>query len=131
MAIPVPLGFRLAGVHCGIKQSTDTEDLTLSVSFYPDARVVDYTRDAIPELDLAYAITIHKSQGSEFEAVIIPVLTQHSLRGPLVTLYCLRHMRGNVVLEATHRNESVRLLDLAQALLHKRVTLTGRFVAVQ
>jgi exodeoxyribonuclease V alpha subunit len=29
------------------------------------------------ELDLAYAITIHKSQGSEFEAVIIPVLTQH------------------------------------------------------
>jgi len=38
---------------------------------------VEYTRDAIPELDLAYAITIHKSQGSEFEAVIIPVLTQH------------------------------------------------------
>ncbi len=29
------------------------------------------------ELDLAYAMTIHKSQGSEFEAVIIPVLTQH------------------------------------------------------
>jgi len=29
------------------------------------------------ELDLAYAITIHKSQGSEFEAIIIPVLTQH------------------------------------------------------
>ena len=27
------------------------------------------------ELDLAYAITIHKSQGSEFKAVIIPVLT--------------------------------------------------------
>jgi exodeoxyribonuclease V alpha subunit len=38
---------------------------------------VEYTRDAIPELDLAYAITIHKSQESEFEAVIIPVLTQH------------------------------------------------------
>ena len=38
---------------------------------------MEYTRDAIPELDLAYAITIHKSQGSEFEAVIIPVLTQH------------------------------------------------------
>ncbi|MFO7708057.1 MAG: ATP-binding domain-containing protein [Desulfobacterales bacterium] len=36
-----------------------------------------YQRDDIPELDLAYAITIHKSQGSEFGAVIIPVLTQH------------------------------------------------------
>jgi exodeoxyribonuclease V alpha subunit len=31
----------------------------------------------IVELDLAYAIIIHKSQGSEFEIVIIPVLTQH------------------------------------------------------
>jgi exodeoxyribonuclease V alpha subunit len=29
------------------------------------------------ELDLAYAITIHKSQGSEFKAVIIPILSQN------------------------------------------------------
>ena len=61
----------------GTIREIDSEDLTLSVSFYPDGRVVAYTRDAIPELDLAYAITIHKSQGSEFEAVIMPVLTQH------------------------------------------------------
>jgi len=61
----------------GTIREIDTEDLTLSVSFFPDGRVVEYTRDAIPELDLAYAITIHKSQGSEFEAVVIPVLTQH------------------------------------------------------
>jgi exodeoxyribonuclease V alpha subunit len=58
----------------GTIREIDTEELTLSVSFFPE---VEYTRDAIPELDLAYAITIHKSQGSEFEAVIIPVLTQH------------------------------------------------------
>ncbi|MBI9086330.1 MAG: AAA family ATPase [Desulfobacterales bacterium] len=61
----------------GTIREIDTEELTLSVSFFPDGRIVEYTRDAIPELDLAYAITIHKSQGSEFEAVIIPVLTQH------------------------------------------------------
>ncbi|MBW2612245.1 MAG: AAA family ATPase [Deltaproteobacteria bacterium] len=61
----------------GTIRKIDAQELTLSVAFFPDGRIVEYTRDAIPELDLAYAITIHKSQGSEFEAVIIPVLTQH------------------------------------------------------
>ncbi|MHB1350745.1 MAG: SF1B family DNA helicase RecD2 [Desulfobulbaceae bacterium] len=55
----------------------DTEELTCVVSFYPDGREVRYRKEDIVELDLAYAITIHKSQGSEFQAVIIPVLTQH------------------------------------------------------
>jgi len=61
----------------GTIREIDTREVTLSVAFSPNGRVVRYTRDAIPELDLAYAITIHKSQGSEFETVIIPVLTQH------------------------------------------------------
>ena len=55
----------------------DNEALTAIVSFYPDSREVNYKKEDIMELDLAYAITIHKSQGSEFKAVIIPVLTQH------------------------------------------------------
>ncbi|MBA3029350.1 MAG: AAA family ATPase [Desulfobacteraceae bacterium] len=61
----------------GTIREIDAEELTLSVSFFPDGRIIAYTQEAIPELDLAYAITIHKSQGSEFEAVILPVLTQH------------------------------------------------------
>ena len=55
----------------------DNESLTCLVSFFPDNRMVHYEKDDIMELDLAYAITIHKSQGSEFSTVIIPVLTQH------------------------------------------------------
>jgi exodeoxyribonuclease V alpha subunit len=61
----------------GVIQKINTEELTLVVSFFPDSREVLYRQADIVELDLAYAITIHKSQGSEFEAVIIPVLTQH------------------------------------------------------
>jgi len=61
----------------GVIKEIDNEELTCMVSFFPEGRTVEYKRDDIPELDLAYAITIHKSQGSEFGAVIIPVLTQH------------------------------------------------------
>ncbi|GAA4847503.1 SF1B family DNA helicase RecD2 [Algivirga pacifica] len=57
----------------------DTQDFELTVIFGKglDERLVTYKKDNLIELDLAYAITIHKSQGSEFDAVIIPVVTQH------------------------------------------------------
>ncbi len=45
---------------------------------YPD-RVVHYAGAARSQLTLAYAITVHKSQGCEFPAVILPLAMQHSL----------------------------------------------------
>jgi exodeoxyribonuclease V alpha subunit len=44
-----------------------------------DQREVTYDYGELDEISLAYAITIHKSQGSEFPAVVIPLATQHYL----------------------------------------------------
>jgi len=61
----------------GTITSVNAVDITCTVQFHSDQRFVDYERDQISELDLAYAITIHKSQGSEFDCVIIPLVSQH------------------------------------------------------
>ena len=50
---------------------------TFDVMFEND--IVRYDFDEADQLSLAYAITIHKSQGSEFPAVIIPVINQHHI----------------------------------------------------
>jgi exodeoxyribonuclease V alpha subunit len=42
-----------------------------------DDRVVDYAWNEMDEMVLAYAISIHKSQGSEYPAVVVPILPQH------------------------------------------------------
>ncbi|MDE6133193.1 MAG: ATP-dependent RecD-like DNA helicase, partial [Oscillospiraceae bacterium] len=39
-----------------------------------DGRVAEYTYEMLDQLELAYAISVHKSQGSEFNAVVIPLL---------------------------------------------------------
>ncbi|MCD8382445.1 MAG: ATP-dependent RecD-like DNA helicase [Clostridiales bacterium] len=51
----------------------DPRERTLRVSF--DGRVVEYPADLLPELELAYAMTVHKSQGSEYRAVILAAVS--------------------------------------------------------
>ena len=59
----------------GIVRSIDLEQSELTVDF--DGLEVSYGFGELDELVLAYATTIHKSQGSEYPAVVIPLTTQH------------------------------------------------------
>ena len=59
----------------GFISSVNTEDKSLTVD-YGDANVF-YERADLDELLLAYALTIHKSQGSEYPIIVMPVTNQH------------------------------------------------------
>ena len=61
------------GVIVGARRDEDDEAI-VEVDF--DGRRVRYEADALGELELAYAVTVHKSQGSEYSAVVIPLLMQ-------------------------------------------------------
>ena len=59
----------------GFVTGIDLEEEELAVEF--DGRVVSYPFGELDELVLCYATTIHKSQGSEYPVVVIPISTQH------------------------------------------------------
>ena len=59
----------------GMIHDINSEDQVMHVSF--DHMIVEYEFSELDELTLAYAVTIHKSQGSEYAAVIIPIFMQH------------------------------------------------------
>ena len=56
----------------GIVTNIDKEERTFEIC-YDDDRIILYDFPQSDEIDLAYSITIHKSQGSEFPMVIIPI----------------------------------------------------------
>ena len=59
----------------GIVDRIDNQKAELAVNYY--GKTVSYDFDELDEMTMAYAISIHKSQGSEYPAVIVPLMTQH------------------------------------------------------
>ncbi|MGJ0484359.1 MAG: SF1B family DNA helicase RecD2 [Methylomicrobium sp.] len=61
----------------GTVQKIDLEESLLKIQF--DERLVEYEFNELDEISLAYATSIHKSQGSEYPVVVIPLAMQHYL----------------------------------------------------
>lgn len=72
--IPIDKGLGVFNGDIGTVLSIDSVNREMCVEF-DDKRKVNYTYENLEELELAYAITIHKSQGSEYPAVVLPILT--------------------------------------------------------
>ncbi len=72
--IPVEKGVGVFNGDTGIIKEINTFAETITVEF-DERRFVEYSFKQLEELELAYAITIHKAQGSEYPAVIIPLLS--------------------------------------------------------
>lgn len=71
--IPVEKGTGVFNGDIGFVREINTFAETLTVEF-DDRRMVEYDFKQLDELELAYAITVHKAQGSEYPAVLIPLL---------------------------------------------------------
>ena len=72
--IPIEKGLGVFNGDMGLVREINIFSETLTVE-YEEGRMVEYPFKELDQLELAYAITIHKSQGSEYPAVIIPLLT--------------------------------------------------------
>jgi exodeoxyribonuclease V alpha subunit len=83
-------------------EAIDEVERTVAVQF--DGRVVTFERADLDELVLAYACSIHKSQGSEYPCVVLPVHTQHYVMLQRNLLYTgMTRARKLVVLVGTKR----------------------------
>jgi len=61
----------------GIVETISLEDQRIQILI--DGRLIEFNFSELETIQPSYAITIHKSQGSEYSAVIIPVVTEHSI----------------------------------------------------
>jgi len=66
-----------------------------------------------------------KHRGNDF-----PVLDGLDLRNMVLTMYIMKHLRGNIILESSHNNDTFDLLSLARSLIKREIGLSGVFLPV-
>lgn len=97
----------------GVVIAVDAEEGTLTVRF-DDEREALYDGEALEQLELAYAVSVHKSQGSEYQAVVVPLMLQHY---PL--------LRRNLLYTAVTRGKKLVVLLANARALRRAVSEVG------
>jgi exodeoxyribonuclease V alpha subunit len=110
----------------GVIAEIDPVTETFTVDFGADT-IVDYSFDEADQLTLAYATTIHKSQGSEYRAVILTLLPQHSIMLQRNLLYTAVTRGKEVVVIVGDRTSIDRAVRTSRA--GGRVTRLGHLLA--
>ena len=86
----------------GVIDAVDPQGNVIRVDF--DGKIVTYERSELDQLIHAYAVSVHKSQGSEYPAVVIPIVTQHFMMLQRSLLYtAVTRGKKLVVLVGTRR----------------------------
>jgi exodeoxyribonuclease V alpha subunit len=94
----------------GVIESVDPQAGVIRVDF--DSKLVTYERAELDQLVLAYAVSIHKSQGSEYAAVVIPIVTQHFVMLQRSLLYtAVTRGKKLVVLVGSRRAVSIAVTN--------------------
>ena len=112
----------------GVISAVDVEERKLSVRF--DGKEVEYEEGEVEALTLAYAMSVHKSQGSEYPAVVFPLLTSHFVMLAKSLLYTgVTRARKLCVLVADPKALSLAVSDARReerrTRLAERIALTG------
>ena len=114
--IPVEQGTGIFNGDFGRVEEIDPKAQTMTVRFDED-RIVEYPFSELEDLELAYAVTVHKSQGSEYPAVILPLLSGPSGLFSRNLLYtAVTRARGCVVILGSRRAVQAMIDNTRQSL---------------
>jgi exodeoxyribonuclease V alpha subunit len=108
----------------GILSTNDPEGQEVEVTF-DDGRKVIYPYRNLDELALAYAMTIHKSQGSEYNTIVIPVVAQHFMMLQRNVLYT-GITRGKARVILVGEPKAVAMAVRNSNIARRNTRLTGR-----
>jgi exodeoxyribonuclease V alpha subunit len=108
----------------GIVRAIEREPELVRVELF-DGRVTEYRRDDLDQLVHAYAVSVHKSQGSEYPAVVLPLMMQHYMMLQRTLLYTAV-TRGKQLVVVVGQARAVQMAVRQSAAKHRFTYLAER-----